>query len=236
METKTPAWQYDEFKHAGVDYASADVAKDYDEHHSKFRDYEKDARLMMDRIGLKSTDTVMDIGCGTGALLIPMAKHCRKIYGVDVSPAMLHRCIEKYQLQGLMNIETQHAGFLTFQPPQVLLDAVISVAALHHLPDFWKAVALHRIYSSLKPGGQFYLFDVVFSFAPEDYQLQLENWVNGMKEKAGDRMAEEAKTHIRDEHSTFEWIMDGMLQQVGFSITQKFFDFPRCISYLCLRD
>ncbi len=234
-EEPPPSWQYDEFKHAGVDYASAEVAKEYDAHHTRIRDYEKDARLIMDRIGLKPEESVMDIGCGTGAILLPMARHCRKVYGADVSSAMLELCQMKARQQGILNIETQHAGFLTFQSPPEPLDAVISVATLHHLPDFWKGVALSRIHNCLKPGGKFYLFDVVFSFSPRDYYQELESWVNGMQKKAGEAMAEESRVHIRDEHSTYEWIMDGMLEKTGFAIHEKHADFPRCIAYLCSR-
>jgi cyclopropane fatty-acyl-phospholipid synthase-like methyltransferase len=235
MKTETPSWQYDEFKHAGVDYASVEVAREYDAHHTKFRDYEKDVRLIMDRLELKPEQTLLDLGCGTGAMVIPIAKHCRKVYAVDVSPAMLGVCIEKAQAQNLTNIEPQHAGFLTFQAPAEPVDALITVAALHHLPDFWKAVALKRIHDCLKPGGKFYLFDVVFSFPPEDYAKELSAWVNGMKAAGGEEVAKEVATHASDEFSTYEWIMDGMLEKAGLSITRKYTDFPRCIGYLCTR-
>jgi hypothetical protein len=76
---------------------------------------------------------------------------------------------------------------------------------------------------------------VVFSFSPRDYYQELESWVNGMQKKAGEAMAEESRVHIRDEHSTYEWIMDGMLEKTGFAIHEKHADFPRCIAYLCSR-
>jgi len=231
-----PSWLYDEFRHAGVDYTDAGVAQAYDAQHQKFRDYEKDARLIIERLGLAKDAEVLDLGCGTGAFVLTAAKHCRKVHAADVSPAMLQHCAAKAKQAGLDNIVTHHAGFLTYEHSGAPLDAVVSVAALHHLPDFWKAVALKRIHDMLKPGGKFYLFDVVFSFDVQDYRAVVDGWVDALRQKAGDAMAEETIVHIRDEHSTFEWVMDGLLDRAGFRITEKHTDFPRCIAYVCVRE
>lgn len=55
-----------QIKHAGVDYASTAVAGDYDEHHQGFRDYEKDAAVVIERLGMNPQHEVIDLGCGTG--------------------------------------------------------------------------------------------------------------------------------------------------------------------------
>ncbi len=238
MDSKkaAPLWQYDERLKAGVDYANPATVAEYDQQHARFRDYEKDARLIMQRLELKPEHTVIDFGCGTGAFVIPAARFCRKVYAVDISRAMLDRCAEKARAAGLSNIETHCAGFLTYEHQDAPVDAIVSVAALHHLPDFWKAVALKRMYDMLKPGGKLYLFDVVFSFPVESYQRELDNWVNGMREKAGQAMAEETVIHIRDEYSTFDWVMDGMIERAGFQTEQKLSDFPRCLTYVSVRS
>jgi cyclopropane fatty-acyl-phospholipid synthase-like methyltransferase len=170
-----------------------------------------------------------------GAFVIPAARVCRKVFAVDISQAMLDRCAEKASAAGLRNIEVCCAGFLTYEHKKDPVDAIISVAALHHLPDFWKAVALKRMYHMLKPGGKLFLFDVVFSFPVESYQSELDNWVNGMRRQAGQAMAEETVIHIRDEYSTFDWVMDGMIERAGFRTEQKLSDFPRCLTYVTVR-
>ena len=53
------------------------------------------------------------------------------------------------------------SGLLSYEHDGEPADVVISNAVLHHLPDFWKLVALRNINSFLKPGGKFFLFDVV---------------------------------------------------------------------------
>jgi cyclopropane fatty-acyl-phospholipid synthase-like methyltransferase len=67
MDNKTaaaPLWQYDERVKAGVDYADQATAAGYDEQHARFRDFEKDARLIMQRLDLKPEHSVIDFGCG----------------------------------------------------------------------------------------------------------------------------------------------------------------------------
>lgn len=231
-----PAWLYDEFKHAGVDYASTAVAGNYDEHHEGFRDYEKDAALVMERLGMSPQHEVIDFGCGTGAFVLYAARSCKKIYGIDISPSMLEQCERKVKAAGLDNVELHCAGFLTYRHLGVPVDFIVSTAALHHLPDFWKVVALKRMYDIIKPGGRLYLFDVVFSFPVNAYQEALDGWIAGMTEKGSQTMAEETVIHIRDEFSTFDWILEEMLVKTGFVIEQKYSDFPGCLAYLCIRQ
>lgn len=45
-------------------------------------------------------------------------------------------------------------------------DVVYSRFALHHLPDFWQAIALRRMAETLRPRGVLRLSDVVYDFEP----------------------------------------------------------------------
>src|SRR5215475_7731072 len=47
--------------------------------------------------------------------------------------------------RGLGNVEVLRAGFLSYEHAGPPADFVYSRYALHHLPDFWKAVALARL-------------------------------------------------------------------------------------------
>jgi len=82
---------------------------------------------------------------------------------------MLNFTRRKAELRGIKNIEFHQAGFLTYDHHGEPLDAVVSQLALHHLPDFWKMIALKRIFAMLKEGGKFYLRDVVYSFPVDNY-------------------------------------------------------------------
>ena len=44
---------------------------------------------------------VLELGCGTGRVSIPLARHCGFLHGVDLSMAMLEECRSKIQESGL---------------------------------------------------------------------------------------------------------------------------------------
>ncbi len=222
-------------KQTGVDYSSVDRVQRYDDMHQRFRDYEKDSDAIIKLLELNSNSTVIDMGAGTGAFALHAAKHCRKVYAVDVSLAMLERCWEKGEEMGLSNVLYCHGGFLTYNHEAEPADAMVSIAALHHLPDFWKLVALRRAAEMLKAGGRFFLFDVVFPSAAEDMRVQLDAWVVSIAEQSGPELAAEAEIHIREEYSTYDWVMEGLLKRAGFEIESAEYDDGFQATYVCTR-
>jgi hypothetical protein len=115
-----------------------------------------------------------------------------------------------------------HAGFLTYEHSGPPADFVYSRYALHHLPDFWKAVALTRIRQMLRPGGMLRLWDVVYNFAPYEAVERIEAWcaTGGTGITDGWSRAE-LEEHVRDEGSTFTWLLEPMIRESGFEILQS---------------
>jgi len=214
--TIPPSWQYDEMIQIGKDFASRDVVDAYDARHRKFRDIERENEYIIEGLGLQKDHTVADFGCGTGAFSIQAARRCAKVYAVDISEAMLNYTRWKAESQGLTNIVFCHGGFLTYVHSGEPLDAITTSMALHHLPDFWKFKALTRLNGMLKPGGRFFLADVVFG--EPDYEKNIPAWIDRFGATVGPDMAEDAIRHVRMEHSTFTWIMEGLLERSGFRI------------------
>ncbi len=232
---KIPEWTYDEMKQTGVDYSSIEQVQRYDDMHQRFRDYEKNSDAIIKLLELDSNSTVIDMGAGTGAFALHAAKQCRKVYAVDVSSAMLEHCRKKGEGMGLSNVLYCHGGFLTYEHEAEPADAMVSIAALHHLPDFWKLVALTRAAGMLKAGGQFFLFDIVFPSATEDMEGRLDAWVRSIAERSGHELAAEAKIHIREEYSTYDWVMEGLLERAGFEIESAEYGDGFQATYVCTR-
>lgn len=228
-----PNWYYEE-KQPGVDYLDPEIAQTYDDEHQKFRNFPEEAKKIVKVLGIKPDDTVIDFGCGTGGIALNLAKYCNKVICVDISREMLDVLENKAKKQNINNIETYHAGFLTYNHKgQDKVDKIVSMAALHHLPDFWKSVALFKMAEILKPGGKLYLFDVTFTFNIQDHQKALEGMIKTMRSAAGDSMADETEVHIRDEFSTYDWIMEGLLEKTGFSIDSKETESGNLVEYVC---
>jgi len=233
--SKIPKWAYDEMKQTGVDYSSIEHVERYDEMHQRFRDYEKDSDAIIKLLELDSKSTVIDMGAGTGAFALHAAKHCRRIYAVDVSSAMLERCLEKGEEMGLPNILYCHGGFLTYNHEAEPADAMVSIAALHHLPDFWKLVGLTRAAGMLKARGRLFLFDIVFPSAARDMEGRLDAWVRSIALQSGPELAAEAEIHIREEYSTYDWVMEGLLKRAGFDIDSAEYGDGFQTTYTCTR-
>ena len=123
--------------------------------------------------------TVVDLGSGTGQFAVAAAQVCRRVVAVDVSPLMLAPLREKLDRGDVRNVETVNAGFLTYEHEGAAADVVYSRFALHHLPDFWQAIALRRMAEMLRPGGVLRLSDVVYSFEPTDAEQCIEAWITG---------------------------------------------------------
>jgi putative AdoMet-dependent methyltransferase len=231
-----PEWYYDE-KQSGVDYLDPEIAREYDNEHQKFRNFKDETKAIVQMLGITPEDIVLDFGCGTGGIALNLAKYCRKVIGVDISREMLDILEEKAKEQNIGNIETHCAGFLTYNhDPSVKIDKIVSMVALHHLPDFWKSVALGKLTDILKTGGKLYLFDVVFTFKSQDHQKAIGQMIQEMRATAGDSMADEMEVHIRDEFSTYDWIMEGLLAKAGFSIDSVEVKADNLRGYVCSKQ
>ena len=201
----------------GVDYTDLAEVAAYDARMGSFRDVDAENREMLAALGLPRGAAVVEIGCGTGRFSRAAAAAGLVVTAVDVSARMLEYVRERSRAEGLPEIITQHAGFLGMDFPPGSFDAAVSGAALHHLPDAWKLVALRNVARALKPGGQFILRDVVFSLrdgeSPEDcFGRFVESISSAPKEVA---------VHVGQEYSTYDWIMEGLLARAGFGILSK---------------
>ncbi len=222
-----PVWRLDELAHAGQEHLDALYVAGYDRKSST--DWGEDVADLR-ALGIGSASTVVDLGAGTGAFAEAIASHVRRVVAVDVSPAM----VAALRARG---IEAVQAGFLTYEHSGDPADAVMTWNSLHHLPDFWKAVALSRIASMLRPDGVLLLRDLVYSFDPADAASAIEAWLRAAPtDPAKGWTAEQLAEHIRIEHSTFTWLLEPMLARTGFEIKERHLS-PNGIyaAYVCTR-
>jgi ubiquinone/menaquinone biosynthesis C-methylase UbiE len=228
-------WIYDEFTHVGVDYSKKDPVDEYDPQMESFRDYEQEAKAFMETLDVPNSEelTVIDLGCGTGAFSLHAApaRYFKRIYAVDVSQEMLHTVSSKAKERNIGNIEFCHSGFLRFQPPEQV-DIIHTKWAFHHLPDYWKQAGLLNMNNMLKPGGILFLADLVFTFDP-DYETHTETFLHELSKDFSKALVDETKIHIREEYSTFDWILQGLIERAGFSIEQSRTEDKLASEYVC---
>lgn len=225
---------YDEFIHTGTNFSEIEKVEAYDAKMSKFRDYKKESELILDALGITRDGTLLEIGTGTGHFAVEASRRCKRVVAVDVSNAMLDYAKSRAEREGITNIEWAHAGFLSFDFPKESFDCVVSNASLHHLPDFWKAIAIDRVHGSLKPKGVFFLGDVVFSCGVEEIESKVNAWIEGYT-TIDEELHREARGHIKEEYSTYSWIIEGMLERAGFRY-RILAESNNFMAYLCTRE
>jgi putative AdoMet-dependent methyltransferase len=227
-----PKWQYHEPDHPGADFDA--LAEIYDRNMQKYRDIKGELQEILEFLDLQPDQTVLEIGTGTGEFALAAANHCAKVYAVDLSAGMLKYAEKKAESRGTGNVEFIQAGFLTYRSP-VPMDAVVTQIALHHLPDFWKQIALKRIANMLREGGKFFLRDIVYAFDIRDHENAIENHLTKASEIANDELAGRISAHIKNEYSTMNWIMEGMIERAGISIIRKEYNDEFIGAYYCLK-
>jgi SAM-dependent methyltransferase len=206
-----PDWWYDDLKQVGLDFEDDAEVATYDTRQGGSLEAD---RALLAGLGVDRDTAVADIGCGTGLLACAAAQMARSVRAIDISAPMLAAARARAANLGLHNIAFERAGFLSFAASGDL-DLIVSKNALHHLPDLWKAVALTRMRDALRPGGRIYIRDVVFPGPPDALARTVESWIGWMTRETGYSRAEVA-THVRDEHSTFGWILARMIDEAGF--------------------
>jgi 2-polyprenyl-3-methyl-5-hydroxy-6-metoxy-1,4-benzoquinol methylase len=216
-------WYYNERGRIGIEPAVASI---YDRHD----DSDLRARAALKMLGVERGWRVADIGCGNGVLATEAALMGAEVDAIDISPAML-ALAEIYASDRKAAVRTQSAGLLSFAYQPNSYDLIVSEFTLHHLPDFWKAVALARIFAALKPGANFYLRDIVFVSMPDGSERSVEQWAD-FNTKNHDFARDSVVTHMRDEYSTFGWVMERMLTEIGFTLVSADYHAPMHGTYL----
>lgn len=63
--------------------------------------------LVMCKSNIKSSDTVLEIGCGTGGLTLEFARRCKKVYSVDKNPdaiSLTSQNLKKHSLENKVEL------------------------------------------------------------------------------------------------------------------------------------
>jgi ubiquinone/menaquinone biosynthesis C-methylase UbiE len=142
---------------------------------------------------LKSSDKVLDIGCGTGITTIPLSKSVKKTTAVDYSPDMISIAKNKAKEENISNIYFSHTPFLDNRFFPASFDVIFAVNYLQYVKDIDET--LDRIKSLLKNNGKF-IFTIHFhekkipfsnmtssllnklSISPYEKTISIKKWVD----------------------------------------------------------
>ncbi|GAC97890.1 hypothetical protein PHSY_005478 [Pseudozyma hubeiensis SY62] len=156
-----------------------------------------------------STSRVLEIGCGTGLLTIPLAEHVESVLALDTASGMIDMLHSKIRTEGLDGKVQAKVKLLESSDDEVLegrrFDAAVSHLVFHHVPDMSQLVKV--MWGTLKQGGRIWVSDF------EDDGVQAERF------------------HPKDKHAGVERhglkrnVMEGILTQAGFDKVEVFESF-----------
>lgn len=89
-----------------------------------YRSFHTDAAEMI-LAGLPEAPSVCDIGCGIGALALPLAEKCSRVLAMDLNPVPLAVLERRAAAHGLANITAVADDFETAEPPKKRFDAAV---------------------------------------------------------------------------------------------------------------
>jgi SAM-dependent methyltransferase len=111
--------------------------------------------LLLARLGITGGENVLEIGCGTGAMTLPLAaavgEHGRLV-AVDISEPMLGAARQKVGERGLGNVTLHLGDAQVFELERTAFDLATSRMGVMFFAD--PAAAFRNIGGALKPGGR----------------------------------------------------------------------------------
>ena len=118
---------------------------------------EPEKELAQNIAGSIETGVLVDLGSGTGFLAIEIAKRAPKlkVYGIDLSKAMVKIAIRHAQTTKNVQFELCNAAELPFKGNSI--DFIVSTGSLHH----WKrpVKVFNECYRVLKNGKEAWIYD-----------------------------------------------------------------------------
>lgn len=196
------------------------IARYYDLVHARLT---ADLPLVLN-LAAQAGGPILELGCGTGRLLLPLAEDGHQVTGVDNSEAMLARCRAVLEVETATSVQTAaHSRVTLVQADMMALDkavgtlsepfalAILSYNTLMHLSHNQVAGLLRQLRPYLTENGRLFI-DVANPFmlieTAETSHLTLENQFTDPQN--GDYILQFATTRLDDTaqicHVT--WIFD----------------------------
>jgi SAM-dependent methyltransferase len=103
---------------------------------------------------VRASDTILDIGCGTGSSTLALARMAPSgsVVGVDLSSKMLERARAVAEREGLTNVSFEQADAQVHPFPEGSFDVAVSSFGAMFFAD--PVAAFANIASAVRPGGR----------------------------------------------------------------------------------
>jgi ubiquinone/menaquinone biosynthesis C-methylase UbiE len=122
-----------------------------------WRKYYRNPERTAEQCGFQSTDTVLEIGCGSGLFTRAFASRCARLISQDLEPRYVQEAKTKVK-------DLSHVEFMTGDVRNLelinLADVVVMISVLPEIPD--PVMALKACVRALRPGGRILISQELF--------------------------------------------------------------------------
>lgn len=122
------------------------------------------ARQFLARMDLRDVETILDIGCGSGNLALPLARKVRRVYALDFSAEMLRLLRAGAKAENIQNLTVYRLAWeddWRFTPKDVVIcSRAMNVADLQPALLKMNQFARKRCYLTIHAGGSFISEDI----------------------------------------------------------------------------
>jgi ArsR family transcriptional regulator len=134
------------------------AAGDWDTMRLSYYD-ERVIETIADAIAIDDTQTVLDVGTGTGFIAAGLAPRADRVIAIDNSPAMLDVARDNLARLGIDNVEVREANLTRLPLDDDSVDAAVANMVLHHTED--PAGMLAEMTRVVRPGGWVAITDAI---------------------------------------------------------------------------
>jgi tRNA (cmo5U34)-methyltransferase len=186
-----------------------------------------DAPLVMDLVTAAAARVtpqaraVLDIGCGAGNYTLKLLARLPglEVTLIDLSQPMLQRAQERLKESSAASVMPVQGDVRDIALERALFDIVMAAAVLHHLrsEEQWRSV-FQAIFESLRPGGSFWIADMIEHDDPAVQELLWERYGEYLVGVGGDEYRRKVFAYIQDEDTPRSLVYQlDLLRSVGFS-------------------
>jgi ubiquinone/menaquinone biosynthesis C-methylase UbiE len=128
---------------------------------SKMLGADRVRRRLIEQAALRKDQRVLEIGCGTGSLIVDLKKRHPdvEVIGLDPDPKALDRAHRKARRARVaLELDRGFANELPYS--EATFDRVLSCLMFHHIPAHEKDATLREVRRVLKPGARYEMVDL----------------------------------------------------------------------------
>jgi tRNA (cmo5U34)-methyltransferase len=175
---------------------------------------------------------VMDLGCGGGNYAVKITSLLPDVDCtlIDLSANMLEAAKTRVSATISGKVTAIQGDYRDIELGENCYDVITAGTTLHHLREVheWESV-FTKVFKSLKPGGTFWINDIVISETEEITKLMMDGWLSILKKQIGPEEIElyMERYETEDTPRTLSFQLD-LMKRVGFSETivlHKHFNF-----------